>query len=164
MRVAHLDLGKISVYASHRGNRSITTIAACPGRAGRHRQGSDWSRSARSGRGGPPTDCARYRIPSRTRNRHGPKMSPFPPLTQFQADSAARLSLASPKSFAILRLPQRSSTSRYEIGREMGIERCDTALVCLRESVTDKAVRAHEKSTIWVHAGAGEVEICTRCD
>jgi len=46
----------------------------------------------------------------------------------------------------------------------MGIERCDTALVCLRESVTDKAVRAHEKSTIWVHAGAGEVEICTRCD
>ena len=57
--------------------------------------------------------------------------------------------------------------SRFEalrLGREMGIERCDTALVCLRESVTDKAVRAHEKSTIWVHAGAGEVEICTRCD
>ena len=46
----------------------------------------------------------------------------------------------------------------------MGIERGDAAFVGLRESVTDKAVRAHEKSTVRVHAGAGEVEICTRCD
>ena len=91
-------------------------------------------------------------------------MSPFPPLKQFQADSAARLSLASPTSFAVLRVPRRSSTSRYEIGREMGIERGDAAFVCLRESVTDEAVRAHEKSTVRLHAGAGEVEICTRCD
>ena len=73
-------------------------------------------------------------------------------------------SMVASKSFASLRLPQRSSTSRYEIGREMGVERGDAAFVCLRESVTDEAVRAHEKSTVRVHAGAGEVEICPGCD
>ena len=48
---------------------SANTTAACRGRAGRDRRGSDWSRSARSGRGAPRAICARCRIPWRRRSR-----------------------------------------------------------------------------------------------
>ena len=42
--------GAVRLAVCHRGNMLPSTTAACPGRAGRYRRGSGWSRSARSGR------------------------------------------------------------------------------------------------------------------